>query len=166
MSRNRVENRAHLIYEHLALHMGEGFTLRQLCEDLDIQPGSTTRSAISRARDLATEAGLHFPPAVPQNGHTYKVTKLAADALDPTLHMGRIRAGVAQRENTGVEFMKRERAKLPPDLRPIVTSYIELKDVIDKTQAQIQRSFDDAVIAFVKARREQRGGWDEEGPAA
>ena len=162
MSRNRVENRAHLIFEFLASHMGEKFTLPELCEELSIEPGSTTRTAIRRARDLATEAGLHFPPAVPQNGMRYMVTNLAADALDPTLQMGRIRSGVANRENTGVEFMKRERAKLPPDLRPIVTSYIELKDVIDKTQAQIQRSFDDAVLAFVKARREQRDGWEDD----
>lgn len=166
MSRNRVENRAHLIYEYLALNMGQGFTLPQLCEELDIQPGSTTRSAISRARDLATEAGLHFPPAVPQNGHTYRVTNLAADALDPTLHMGRIRRGVTHRENTGVEFMKRERSKLPPDLKPIVTSYIELKEVIDKTQAQIQRSFDDAVLAFVKVRRDQRADWPDDESSA
>lgn len=156
MSRNRVENRAHLIYEFLSLHMGEGFTLPQLCEELDIEPGSTTRTAIRRARDLATEVGLHFPPAVPQNGSTYRVTNLAADAFDPTLQMGRVRRGVEDREAVGVEFMRQERNKLDPADRPLVDSYIEVYDTTAKALASIRKSFDDTVMYLVSVRRKAR----------
>lgn len=157
-TRNRVENRAHLIYDYLTKdgNFGNGFTKPQLCKSLRIKPSATTEAAIRRARDLAAEAGYHFPPAVPQNGHRYKVTRLAEDALDPTLQMERIRSGVERRANVGRKFMEREKAKLPPDVRPLVTAYLTLKDQVEKSQATIQRAFDDAVIATVKARRETR----------
>ncbi|MGH9251972.1 MAG: hypothetical protein ACRD0W_21010 [Acidimicrobiales bacterium] len=155
-TRSRVENRAHLIYDFLVAHLGSGFTIAELCKHLRINNGATTRAAITRARDLATEAGLHFPPAVPQNGQRYMVTKLAEDAVDPTLQMGRIGAGVRHRGDVGYAFIKRERAALPPELRPLVTAWLEVKDQAERSAAAIQRSFDDMVLAVVKARRDSR----------
>ena len=156
MSRNRVDNRAQMIYQFLLAHRGERFTMPQLCASLDINPGTTTRTAIRRARDLATADGHHFPPAVPQNGHGYMVTDLAADALDPTLQMGRIRDGVQARENAGIAFMKAQRDTLDKADRPLVDSYIEVADITTKALASIQRSFDDTIMFLVKQRRKVR----------
>lgn len=156
MSRNRVDNRAHLIYNHLVLHIGESFTMPSLCKALRIKDGSTTRAAVNRARDLATEAGYHFPPAVPANGFRYMVTDLPAEALDPSLHMARIESGVRKRKEDGIEFMRRERNKLPGDLRPIVDMHLTIYDTAKQALSTIQKAADDMVVKLVKARRESR----------
>lgn len=156
MSRDRVENRAQMIYAHLMLHRNQPYTMPQLCKALGINGGSTTRAAIRRARDLATEAGYHFPPAVPANGQTYTVTDLAEKALDPSLHMARIETGVRERKENGIEFMRRERTKLPADLRPVVDMHLIIHDAAREALGTIQRAADDMVVNLVKARREQR----------
>lgn len=156
MTRSRVENRAQMVYDFLALHMGEGYTLQELCIELGIDAGSTTRAAIRRARDLAAEAGYHFPPAVPQNGQRYKVTNLPQDALDPSLHMARIETGVRERKEDGIEFMRRERSKLPVDLRPVVDMHLTVYDAARQALGTIQQAADDMVVGLVKARRESR----------
>lgn len=156
MSRDRVENRAQLIYGYLVTHLGDGFTMPELCSALGITDGSTTRSAMRRARDLATEAGYHLPPAVPQNGMRYMVTNLPGDALDPSLHMARIEAGIRERKEDGIEFMRRERTKLPPDLRPVVDMHLTVYDAAKTALGTIQQAADDMVVGLVKARRENR----------
>jgi hypothetical protein len=156
MNRNRVENRAQMIYAHLMLHRNQRFTMPQLCKALGIHDGSTTRTAIRRARGLATEAGYHFPPAVPANGCTYTVTDLPEKALDPSLHMARIETGVRARKENGIEFMRRERNKLPADLRPVVDMHLTIHDAAREALGTIQRAADDMVVNLVKARREQR----------
>jgi hypothetical protein len=161
-SRDRIGQRAQAIYTFLNLHRGEGYTLPELCKELDITPASTTRAAITRARDLATEAGLHFPPAVPQNGHRYMVTELAADAVDPTLHMTRIEAGVRRRKEDGIEFLRRERRHLPPDLKPIATYMVKTYDTTRRAIGELQRAADDMVMELVKVRKGQRDGSADE----
>lgn len=156
MSRTRVENRAQMIYNFLVLRIGEGFELNDLCQSLHIEPGSTTRNAIRRAREIATEAGYHFPPAVPQNGQKYMVTNLPQDALDPSLHMARIEMGVRERKEDGIEFMRRERSKLPPDLRPVVDMHLTVYDAARQALGTIQKAADDMVVGLVKARRETK----------
>lgn len=156
MTRNRVDNRAELIYNHLALHMGKGFTMPALCRAVGITDSATTRAAIRRARDLATEAGYHFPPAIAANGFEYRVTNLAEDALDPTLQMSRIETGVRKRKETGIEFMRRERKGLPSELRPIVDMHLTIFDATVKALGTIQAAADDMVIELVKARKRQR----------
>jgi len=156
MSRRRVENRAQMIYAHLLLHRNQPFTMPQLCKALGFQDGSTTRSAVRRARDLATEAGYHFPPSVAANRHTYTVTDLPEKALDPSLHMARIETGVRKRKENGIEFMRRERNKLPADLRPVVDMHLTVHDAAREALGTIQRAADDMVVNLVKARREQR----------
>jgi len=155
--RHRVENRAHLIYDYLTLHIGEGFTITELCDALDIYPGATTTAAINRARDLATEAGLHFPPAVPANKQRYVITRMPADALDPTLHMGRIVSGVRRREQVGIDFMEREKKLLPPDLKAIADFYLGVQKTRQRAAAEMERQADDMVMKLVKLRRGQRG---------
>lgn len=156
MSRHRVENRAQLLYAHLLAHKGDGFTMPELCKALGIADGSTTRSAVRRARDLATEAGYHFPPAVPANEFRYRVTDLAEHALDPSLHMSRIERGVRVRKEDGIEFMRRERSRLPADLRPVVDMHLTVHDAAQKALGTIQRAADDMVVGLVKARKNQR----------
>jgi hypothetical protein len=155
-SRDRIEHRAEAIYTFLTLHLGHGYTIRELCDELDISPGTTTRTAITRARDLATEAGLHFPPAVPQNGFRYMVTGLAADAVDPTLHMTRIEAGVRRRKEDGIEFLRREGRYLPADLKPIASYMVTTFDTTRRALGELQRAADDMVAELVKVRHEMR----------
>lgn len=156
MSRNRVENRAHMIYDHLVINMGRKFSMSDLCVSLGITDSATTRSAVRRARDLASESGLHFPPAVPQNGCTYTVTDLPELALDPSLHMARVESGVRARKEDGIEFMRRERHKLPSELRPVVDMHLTVHDAARQALGTIQKAADDMVIGLVKARRETR----------
>lgn len=160
-SRDRVEQRAQLIYEFLSLHLGEGYTIGELCDELDIENSATTRSAINRARDLAAEAGRHFPPAVPQNEHRYLVTELAEDAVDPTLHMSRIGAGVRRREESGIEFMRRERRHLSPELKPIADYMVKSYDTTRRAIGELQRVADDMVAELVKVRRGMRNTEDD-----
>lgn len=155
-SRSRVEDRAHRIYDLLALNLTRKFTIGELCSRLDIQDGSTTRAAIRRARDLATEAGFHFPPAVPQNDMTYTVTNLPGDALYPAVQMSRIGRGVRLREQDGIEYMRRERAHVPAELRPVVDMHLSVYDAARTALGTIQQAADDMVVALVRARREQR----------
>lgn len=155
-SRDRVQNRAERIYGFLLANMGTGYTKAELCKELEIGPGSTTDTAIKRARELAAEAGYHFPPAVPATGHVYMVTNLAADALDPTAHISRIEAGVRATKEVGMEFMRRERKTLPPDLRPVVDMMLTVHDATQSALAAIQKAADDMTVQLVKARREQR----------
>lgn len=156
MSRARVENRAQAIFAFLTLNLGEGYTLTELCHELTIEPSSTTISAIRRARDLATEAGYHFPPSIAENGFRYKVTKLAEDAIAPMLQMARIERGVRLRKEDGIEFMRRERGTLPADLRPVVDMHLTVHDAAVKALGTIQAAADDMVVALVEARRQQR----------
>lgn len=156
MSRDRIENRGHAIYEFLTLNLGEGYTLADLCQELGFEPGSTTSAAMRRARDLAAEAGYHLPPAIAENGYEYRVTKLAQDALAPTLQMARVERGVRLRKESGIEFMRRERAGLPPDLRPVVDMHLSVHDAAVKALGTIQAAADDMVVALIEARRADR----------
>jgi len=155
-TRNRVDERAHRIYDFLVARLGAGFTLIELCRGLGIRPGSTTTAAIRRARDLATEAGQHFPPAVPANGQRYMVTQDPGDALDPTLHMGRIGQGVQVREQVGIDFMEREMRAMPADLKPIAAFYLKAQKTKQRAAAELQKAADDMVVDLVKLRRSQR----------
>lgn len=156
MSRDRVENRAHLIYDFLSKNLGVGFTITQLCQKLSLRPGSTTTAAIRRAREMATEAGFHFPPAVPATGQQYMVTKLPGDALDPSLHMARIEAGVRARKNDGVEFMRRRLREVDPQDRPIVRAYVNIEQKTERALAELRKEADDLIVEMVKLRRGQR----------
>jgi hypothetical protein len=153
MSRHRVENRAHLIYDYLCQHLGEGFTIDELCHAVGINDGATTRSAIRRARDLATEAGLHFPPAVPTTGFTYLVTRLPGDALDPALHMARIETGVRIRKQDGTEYMRRHLRDVPPELRPIARAFVNIERKTERALAELRREADDMIVELVALRR-------------
>lgn len=161
MSRTRVDDRARLIYDYLLGLGGQGVTMPELCEALQLQDGSTTRSAIRRARDLATKDGLHFPPAVPQNDMTYRVTSLPGDALDPALQMSRIESGVRNRKEDGLNFMRRLERELPRDLRPIAKHFIATQETTREALAKIQASADQAALQLVKLRREDRASKDD-----
>lgn len=151
-----LDQRAQVIYDYLKLHQGERFTMAQLCKKLGLQPSGKTQAAIRRARDMATDDGLHFPPAVPANKFTYTVTSLPGDALDPTLHMGRIRAGVQAREDVGYDFMSAHEKEVPRELRPIVKSALAIRHSTRQALAATQRAFDDMVVELVKIRRDDR----------
>lgn len=152
-SRNRVEQRAEAIFTYLRRHMGEGLTIAELCTLLRINDGATTRRAINRARDLATAEGLHFPPAVPANGLRYMVTNLAVDALDPSLHMARIEAGVRARKQNGVEFMRRRLRDVPAEYRPVARAFVNIELKTERALAELRREADDMIVEMVKLRR-------------
>lgn len=151
-----LDERAAVIYAFLRTHPGKRYTLPELCAKLGLQPGAKTRAAIHRARGLATDDGLHFPPAVPANGMTYTVTELAEDALDPAMHMSRIEAGARARADIGYEFMRRQEKTLPKDLRPALKATLAIRDEIKRSQAAMLRIWEDHVVDMVKARREDR----------
>jgi len=155
--RDRVGERARLIFAFLDENRGVGFTLPQLCQRLQFGPGATTRAALRKARDIATEKGLHFPPAVPANRQRYMITALPADAFDPTLHMGRIATGVRNREQVGIDFIKREKRALPSDLKPLAEFYLKTQEVRQRAAAELEKAADDMVMDLVKLRRGQRG---------
>jgi hypothetical protein len=153
-ARNRVEDRAQRIFAYLRKHLGQRFTIDQLCRALGLQDGATTRAAIRRARDLATEAGLHFPPAVPHTGFTYVVTNLPGDALDPALHMARIEAGVRLRKEDGIEYMRRRLRDVPADLRPVARAFVNIERKTERALAELRREADDMIVEMVKIRRD------------
>lgn len=150
--RTRVENRAHLIFDFLVTRLNKGFTIAELCRALGLQDGATTRAAIRRARALATEAGLHFPPAIAANGFTYKVTDLAENAMRPTAQMGRVEAGVRARKEDGIEFLRRERKTLPADLQPMADMYISVYDSTKKALAEVVDHVETMVIKIMRDR--------------
>jgi len=152
-ARNRVENRAQRIFVFLRDGFPEQYTIDELCQALDINDGATTRTAITRARDLATAQGLHFPPAVPANGFTYKVTKLPGDALDPALHMARIEAGIRARKEDGVEYMRRRLRDVSPELRPVARAFVNIERKTERALAELRREADDMIVEMVKLRR-------------
>jgi hypothetical protein len=151
-----VEERGTHIYEYLKARLGKKYSIHQLCKALDLYPGAKTAAGIRYARDLAVADGLHFPPAVPANGFTYTVTSLAEDALDPTLHMSRIEAGVRIRADVGYEFMRHHERNLPKELKPIVKAALAMQSSARRAQAEAQRTMDDMVVELVKLRRETR----------
>lgn len=152
---SRIDLRAQRIYCFLEEHRGEGYTMPQLCSALGIQPGAMTTTAIRRARDIATDNGLHFPPAVPANGFTYKVTSAAEDAIDPTLAMGRIRQGVTRREQVGIDFMRQERRRVHGPDRKALDAVMAAHE-FEVAAAKVRQTAEDLAMEVVRLRREQR----------
>lgn len=151
-----LDQRAQDIYGYLKARQGQGFTITALCAALRLRPGAKTSAAINRARDLAVADGLHFPPAVPANGFTYKVTDLPVDALDPALHMSRIEQGARARADVGYEFIQRNQRQLPRELKPTVKALLAVQAETQRAAAALQKIADDMVVETVTLRREQR----------
>jgi len=147
-----VDDRAEQIYAFLAMNQGQRFTLGQLCEQLGIMPGAKTTTAIRRARDLAAADGLHFPPAVPQNQHTYTVTGDAIDAIAPAVQMSRIAQGVERRAEVGYEFAEAGADELPPLLRIAVVARQETA----RETARYKLAMDNLVSDVAEAMRRER----------
>lgn len=153
-ARNRIENRAQRIFDFLRGHLGDGFTIGELCRALKITDGPTTRNAIGRARDLATIEGLHFPPAVPHGGFKYMVTDRPGDALDPALHMARIESGVAARKDDGLNFMEGKLREMDPADRPVASVLLRMEKRKRKAVAEFEHSMTEAIAELVQLRRE------------
>ena len=152
-----VTERGGEIYTYLAAHQGQRFTLGQLCSAVNLHPGAKTTAAIRHARDLATQNGLHFPPAVPQNGYTYTVTSEPLDALEPAAQMDRIATGVTARANVGWDFAGRRGTDLPEHVRAVVSA----REAVRRTAAESLRAIDDIAVSLarsLKSDREERGG--------
>jgi hypothetical protein len=98
--------RGQIIFEYLAAHLNEPHTRAELLAAVNLNPGSGTDAAIRRARELATAAGLDFPPAVPGTAYTYMITDQAINAVIPVGHMHAIAAGVNQRVAIEFAFIK------------------------------------------------------------
>ena len=154
-ARNRVDERAEAIFTYLHRHMGEGFTITELCAALRINQGETTRSAIRRARALATASGLHFPPAVPHTGFRDMITNLAVDALDPALHMARVEAGVRARKQDGIEYMRRRLRDVPAEYRPVARAFVNIELKTERVLAELRHEADDMILEIVKLRRSE-----------
>lgn len=152
-TRNRVDDRAQAIFEYLKRHLGDGYTLSDLCAAVGIRPGATTTHAIRRARDLATEAGLHFPPAVPRTDFLYRITDYPGHAIDPTLHMSRIASGAQQRATIGVDFMRGRLKEVDPADRPAAAVLVRLHVERRKAHALLDRAADDALAQLIELRR-------------
>lgn len=157
-----TDERATLIYAFLHQHLGQKFTLAELLARTSLQPGAKTTAAIRKARDRATAEGLHFPPAVPANGFTYTVTALAMDAVEPTVHMRKIEAGVRHRAEVGADFMAANRAQLSPDMREA----LEAERAVRAAFATAQRAVDDMVVALARSAKEVRAASNGQGGAA
>lgn len=158
-ARNRVEIRAKLIFDYLKMHRGRGYTIGELCRVLGIQDGSTTRAAIRRARDLATDAGLHFPPAVSGTAFKYMVTRKPGDAIKPMVQMARIEAGVRARRLDGETFVRARLDEIEdPAQREATRHTMSLLQVQRTANDAIQRVVDESMAALAPTQREQRRG--------
>lgn len=112
--------RGEQVYAYLAAHLNQPHTRSALLAAVGLNPGHGTDAAIRHAREMATAAGLHFPPAVPGNGYTYWVIDQPEDAIIPTRHMFKVAAGVEYRTAVGVEFMAANAAQFThPRLRAV-----------------------------------------------
>jgi hypothetical protein len=152
-----VENRAQLIYGFLRGNMGVRFSKAEVLHATGLEPGTKSEAAMRRARDIATADGLHFPPAVPATGFGYMVTELADDAIEPTIHMAKIEAGVRARKEVGEEFIAdRLRGIEDPALRRTMTNYLRTKQKIARFSAEMQREVDDQMVELIAVQREVR----------
>lgn len=151
-----VDQRAQDFYRFLLRHQGQKFTLAELLGRTGYQPGAKSTAAIRRARDLATENGLHFPPAVPQNGYTYSITEEPEWAYEPAMQMDRIAAGVQRRADVGFDFIERHQGEIPPDMRPAVMGIVRVRQEVQRSAAALRRVYEDMLADTAKARRQAR----------
>jgi hypothetical protein len=153
---NGVEARGQRIFEFLSQRLDQGFTLEEICGELQIHPGDKTRRAMRHARRIATEQGLHLPPATPGGGFRYWVTASPGLAVDGTLQMAAVEAGVRRRKEIGVEFIEATRRDADPADRPIINALLSAETRIRDAVAQMDAVRDDVVKALIASRREQR----------
>lgn len=158
-----IDDRAREIYDFLFERQGERFTMSQLCEQLHLSPGAKTTAAIRRARDLAANDGLHFPPAVPQNSYTYTVTAVPLEAIAPAMQMSAIARGVERRAQIGYDFAEQGAAQLPPQVRIAIAARQE----VVRGAAHSMKVIDDLVVQLAKVMadeaRESNGAGAESG---
>jgi hypothetical protein len=151
-----VAERGVQIFTLLTHPVGQEFTYPALCLRLGLEPGAKTDAAIRHARDMATQAGLHFPPAVPQNGYTYKITEVPGDALDPSLQMDAIAAGVKRRAEIGWDFVERHAEELPDDLRPFAQAILGMRRLMQQQSAALLHMYEQLITDTIRARKALR----------
>lgn len=156
MTRSRVDDRAQLIYDFLKANLNTVYKIGDLLGALDLNDGTTTRTAIRRARGLAVEDGLCFPVACPANGFTYCVTDNPSAALDPAIHLGGIGLGVGVRKDVHDEFIRSRMAELTPSERSLVLS-IDHMDAAQRESRKAQREVLKAIVGFRRGLRDETG---------
>lgn len=152
MSRNRVEERARAIYDHLRADLNTLYTLHDLLAAVDLRESATTRTAIGKARELAAEDGLCLPVACPANGYTYCVTDDPGAVVDPSMHLGRISIGVGVRKDVHDDFIRSRMSKLSPADRSMFHSL----EKYEEAQRATREAYNEITKAMVAVRRERR----------
>lgn len=153
MSRQRVAERAELIYGYLRENLNEPHSIHDLLGALSMQPTNTTRRAIRKARDLAESDGLCFPIACPANGNTYCVTDDPSAAVDPSLHLGSIALGVGVRKDVHDDFIRSRMAQLSPVERSMFHS-IEKYEEAQRASRVAHQEVIKAMVGMRRAGRE------------
>lgn len=150
MSRSRVEERAQRIYTFLAAHLNTPYTIDALLRKTQLRDGSTTRAAIKRARELATEDGLCLPVACWDNGNTYCVTDVGAAAIDSTIHLGKIAQGVGVTKDVHDAFIRSRMSKMTSSERAMFNGMERL----EAGQREQRAAYIELLKAMTAIRRE------------
>ena len=152
MSRDRVEERAQMIYVYLKARLNQPLTIGQLLQGTGLRDSATTRSGIRRARDHAERDGLCFPVACPANGFSYTVTDDPSAAFDPSLHLGRLAQGIGVRKDVHDDFIRARMSKLTQSERAM----FHATEKYEQAQRASREAYQEITKALVGLRRESR----------
>lgn len=156
-NRNRVSERAELIYLFLSNRRNEVWRKSDVLNELGLQDSKTTRRAIGRARELAADDGLYLTIPDYDNGYTMGLTDDPSAAVDNALWLARVANGVTVPKHIADDFMRERMNKLAGSER----AYIHLADKALEATRSIQAASDELVKALMKERRESRRDGDD-----
>lgn len=151
MTRHRTEDRAREIYAFLKANLNTVYKIKDLLDELGLYDGTTTRSAIRRARDMAADDGLCFPVACFDNGLTYCVTDDPGAVIDPSMHLAKIANGVGVRKDIHDDFIRSRMAKLAPVDRAMFNSL----EKFEFAQREQRVAYAEVLKAITAVRRNQ-----------
>jgi len=155
-TRNRVGERAELIYLFLSNRVNEVWRKSELLAELELQDSKTTRRAIARARELAADDNLYLTIPDYDNGYTMGLTDDPSSAVDNALWLARVANGVNVPKHIADDFMRERMSKLSGTER----AYIRLNDKTIELTRSVQAAADELVKEMIQERRESRRGGD------
>lgn len=152
----RLARRVLKFWNFFLEHPEEKFTLKELCVQTGCDPGALSRTAIPILRSLAEHEGWQFPPAVPATGFAYVLTKDPGKGLDPKIHMGLIKHGVARREKKLGDWIGRDFHLLSPGDIPTARMMIRADELREELEKKVDKFAADVLRDLVVQRREER----------
>jgi hypothetical protein len=152
MARDTVRDRGAMIYAYLTTRLHRPVRMADLAQRFRIVNGDTTRRAVREAAALARADGLCLRVPCPANGFTLMLTDRAEALLAEAAWLGKVRRGVTNRETMHAEVIAANLAGLDPALRRDAERYVQLQELVARTNALAATTVDD-LAETVKARR-------------